>query len=160
MPTPARPTLALFFLVYLGFHFSGALLRLRVGVAVADLAGAPCARRAARPPAARMAGRHAGGVRRRLLAEAVAGEAFQDFVRRQRPYRADLLPVMEHRGGAAVVGARHLPGELVDVARRVAGDEQLGLVAVPGQARHSSPPSASVPSDRDRFDRGCSPWPL
>ena len=37
------------------------------------------------------------------------------------------------RGGAALVHSRHLPGELLEVGRRVGGDEQLGLVAVPRQ---------------------------
>jgi hypothetical protein len=85
------------------------------------------------------------------LAEAVAGEAFKDFARGQRPYRADLLPMVEHGCCAPIINAAHLSGKLVDVARRVAGDKQLGLVAVPRQGQRSSRPSASVPSDKDKW---------
>ena len=78
----------------------------------------------------------------RRLAEAVAGEAFEDPPRGERLNRADLLPVVEHRCRAPVFNAGHLARKLVDVGRRVARHEKLDLVPVPGQrnvARRRAP---------------------
>ena len=46
------------------------------------------------------------------------------------------------RGGLAIVDARHLAGQFLEVGSRVACDKDLGLVAMPGQrdiARRRSP---------------------
>ena len=71
--------------------------------------------------------------------------------------KADLTSRIEGRCGAPVVGARHLPGEDGDIVRGVAGDEELGLVAVPGQGDVARGRCANAPNDRDRFDRACGP---
>ena len=63
----------------------------------------------------------------------LAAKCRENFGGGHRPDRADRVLLVKHRGGARLVGARHLPGQLLDILRRVARDEQLGFVLMPGQ---------------------------
>ena len=62
-----------------------------------------------------------------------AAEFCQQFFGGERPDRADLFAVVEHRRCTPVVDPAHLPGKLLDVSCRVAGHKQRGRVAMPRQ---------------------------
>src|ERR1700719_4613105 len=95
---------------------------------------AGCWSRSAKPRKSSAAARRtAARIGPALGADSRIAEPRRQFARRQRAYRFALAGLVEMRGGAALVHSRHLPGELLEVGRRVGGDEQLGLVAVPRQ---------------------------
>jgi hypothetical protein len=75
---------------------------------------------------------------------AAAGKAAQQLRRRQRTHRTAQFPAAEElRRGTALIAPRHLPGNVIHIAGGLACDEQLGLLAVPGQ-RHIARPRAPM----------------
>ena len=71
-----------------------------------------------------------------------AGKLLQGFARGERANRADMLAGIERRRGAPVVDAPHLARKLLHICRRVAGNEQRRIVAMPGKrdvARRRTP---------------------
>ena len=88
-----------------------------------------------------------------------SSSAFSSSARGGRTGARSSPCVIELRRGAALVDARHLPGELLHVRGGVARDEQPRPCRGAGSRRHSSRPIANARSDRDRSGRACAPGP-